>query len=425
VATQTLTVLMNGRRIGVLVSKAQRHVELRYDEDAADDPAAVPLSVSMPLAGRRYRGAVLDNWLQGLLPDRSEVLQRWRRDFGIRRLDVFALLWHLGEDVAGAAQFVRPDRLGANSEPGTLSPVTVEHVAERLRVLRTDQTAWGPSPRTGQFSLAGTQAKFALYLDPDGGWAEPAGAIPTTHILKPAIPTMVDQDVSEHLTMRTAALLGFAVPPTVLTTFGAERALVVQRFDRVRTPSGWLRVHQEDMCQALGVAPADKYEAHGGPGVARITALLREAVGLAHRDEDVFEFVRAVAFNWLIVGSDAHAKNYALLHAPGQSRLAPLYDLNSLLTYRDERPVSLSLRMGTWHTGADDVRAADWAAVARQVGLQPDGLLVAVRRMAERLPDAASAAATATHVASALPPMFVDAVAARAKACLGWLDESR
>jgi serine/threonine-protein kinase HipA len=47
-------------------------------------------------------------------------------------------------------------------------------------------------------------------------------------------------------------------------------------------------------------------------------------------------FLDAVYYNWLIGGTDAHAKNYALLIASaGQVRLAPLYDIASILPYPD------------------------------------------------------------------------------------------
>jgi serine/threonine-protein kinase HipA len=437
--TQTLTVLMHGRRLGTLTSRGANHVELRYDDAAIEDPTSVALSLSLPLAGRRYRGAALNNWLRGLLPDRSEVLQRWRREFGIRRLDDFCLLWHLGEDVAGAALFVRPDRLemfyqqdGAagpatpapSGSEGTVQPLTTGDVAERLRALGSDLTAWGPSPTTGQFSLAGAQAKFALQQTP-GGWADPLGQEPTTHIFKPSIPTMLDQDLCEHLTMQTAGRVGLAVPGTSIETFGDQRVLVVQRFDRAKTPAGWLRVHQEDMCQAAGVAPANKYEEQGGPGIVKVTALIREAVDRSHAEADVREFLRSVGFNWLTVGTDAHAKNYALLYGPGQARLAPLYDLNSFLPYRRPgSPTRLSMKVGTWQTNADLIGAAEWLTVAEQLNVDPDQLLADLRDMAQRLPDAirdVTATGNVTDLQSALPALMVQAITERARDCLQWL----
>ena len=422
---RTLVVVMNGHRLGELSSKAPGRVELTYNDDLVDDPSAVALSVSMPLVGRRYRGRVVDSWISGLLPERSEVLRRWRREFGVRRRDAFSLLWHLGEDVAGAAQFVRPDRVEAASEPGELLPLSAADVGERLRRLHTDRTAWGPSPATGQFSLAGAQAKLALHLNVDG-WSQPSGRTPTTHIIKPAIPDLPDQDLCEHLTMRTATGLDLAVPATSITMFADERALVVQRFDRARTSDGWLRVHQEDMCQALGVRPDDKYEVDGGPGVARIATLIRETATPPTGVSDVLEFLRAIGFNWLVAGTDAHAKNYAFLHGPGQSRLAPLYDLNSFLPYRRGREVALAMMIGSWQRDPGRVTVADWVSVARKAHVEAEELLDDLRSMAERLPDVARDVTNAPDVATLGSPFasaFVDTVAAHASECLARLND--
>jgi hypothetical protein len=60
-----------------------------------------------------------------------------------------------------------------------------------------------------------------------------------------------------------------------------------------------------------GPLPTNKHESDGGPGVRTITDLLREQS--SNPEGDVQSFVDAIAFNWLIAGTDAHAKNYALL----------------------------------------------------------------------------------------------------------------
>jgi serine/threonine-protein kinase HipA len=64
--------------------------------------------------------------------------------------------------------------------------------------------------------------------------------------------------------------------------------------------------------------------------------------------EDVQRFVDAPAFNWLIAGTDAHAKNYSLLiGAEGRARLAPLYDIASILPYDfDMQKVRLAMKVG-------------------------------------------------------------------------------
>lgn len=64
------------------------------------------------------------------------------------------------------------------------------------------------------------------------------------------------------------------VPPVAqceIEHFGAQKVLVVERFDRRLSATGdyWLRLPQEDFCQATATPPALKYEADGGPGPAR------------------------------------------------------------------------------------------------------------------------------------------------------------
>lgn len=82
----------------------------------------------------------------------------------------------------------------------------------------------------------------------------------------------------------------------------------------------------------------------GGPGAANVVNLLERSS--IKPQEDVESFVNALAFNWLISGSDGHAKNYSvLLSAAGAMRLAPLYDLASALAYPDIDPKKIKLAM--------------------------------------------------------------------------------
>ncbi|WP_308439235.1 HipA domain-containing protein [Cellulomonas chitinilytica] len=85
------------------------------------------------------------------------------------------------------------------------------------------------------------------------------------------------------------------------------------------------RIHQEDMLQTFALMPRRKYEADGGPGVARIAQRLRSAVG----EEAVDRFVEAVVTNYLLGAPDGHAKNYSLLLAGPGVRFAPLYDVST------------------------------------------------------------------------------------------------
>ena len=55
----------------------------------------------------------------------------------------------------------------------------------------------------------------------------------------------------------------------------ALRALAVERYDRIFSDKDIVRVHQEDVCQALGLPPTRKYQNEGGPGVAEVANLIR------------------------------------------------------------------------------------------------------------------------------------------------------
>ena len=114
-----------------------------------------------------------------------------------------------------------------------------------------------------------------------------------------------------------------------------RRSTVVERFDRV---------HQEDCCQALAITPTRKHESDGGPRAVAVATLL--ARHSSNPEVDVARFLDAMMFNWLLGGTDAHAKNFAVLHgAPGDVRLAPLYDVISAIPYPSLGGASGSLAM--------------------------------------------------------------------------------
>jgi serine/threonine-protein kinase HipA len=185
-----------------------------------------------------------------------------------------------------------------------------------------------------------------------------------------------------------------------------------------------VRVHQEDLCQALGLSPDRKYQRDGGPTPTRIARLLRNAMAPSVAEEAVRRFVDALAWNWLIGGTDAHAKNYSLLLSAGQVRLAPLYDVASALPYAvDEHKLRLAMKVGKSY--AVFPRHDYWPAAAEALELDAEALHSRVHELAEVAPDAFSEAAAAPEVkalASDLPARLVDLIADRAGRCLELLD---
>jgi len=388
--TKELIAILGVREMGRVHQDQRGRLTFVYDDAWRQAPNAHPLSLSMPLAASEHGHAVVESFVWGLLPDNSHILDRWGRRFRVSARNAFALIAHVGEECAGAVQFVRPERVKLLGKgPKSVRWLDTAGVGERLRALRADQSAWRRPGDTGQFSLAGAQPKTALFFE-RGRWGVPSGRTPTTHILKPPTGELDGHVENEHFCLALARELGLPAAASTVTRFGDEVAIVVERYDRLRTRGGVLRVHQEDVCQALGVMPTKKYESEGGPGVRDIAELLR-----AHssaRAEDLDRFVDAVALNWLIGGPDAHAKNYSILiGGGGQTRLAPLYDLASALPYPklDLHKTTLAMKLG----GEYRLRAIgprQWHKLAAELRLDPTAVRDRVRALAGRIPDGAA-----------------------------------
>ena len=382
-----LVAVLNAREIGRVLRDSRGRLTFIYADDWRETRGAYPLSLSMPLAAAEHGHRPIEAFLWNLLPDNEAVLTRWAQRFHVSARNPFALLSHVGEDCAGAVQFVQPDRLDTviGEGPSAVEWLDERGIGERLRALREDHAAWRIPRDTGQFSLAGAQPKTALFYE-NGRWGVPSGRTPTTHILKPPTGEFDGHAENEHLCMRLASALGLITAHSEVKRFEDQVAIVIERYDRERTESGIVRVHQEDFCQALAIHPARKYENEGGPNVRMAVELLRTFSGRAQ--EDVQRFVDALAFNWLIVGTDAHAKNYSLLiGAEGRARLAPLYDIASILPYDfDMQKLRLAMKVGGTYR-LRDVGARQWRKLAADLRLNADALLQRIRELAVRLPD--------------------------------------
>lgn len=386
-----LIALLNEREVGT-VRQDHGRLSFEYADSWRNAADSYPLSLSMPLGAARHGHASVTPFLWGLLPDNEFILGQWGRRFHVSPRNPFALLAHVGEDCAGAVQFIGRERLDAflTARPGEVEWLTEADVASRLRGLQADASAWRTAEDTGQFSLAGAQPKTALVFDGQR-WGVPSGREPTTHILKPTTGGLDGHAQNEHLCLSLARALGLPAARSEVLTFEDVTTIVVTRYDRLRVPGTTLtrRVHQEDMCQALRVHPAIKYQNQGGPGPGQIVDLLRANVSGQRVDRDVATFLDALILNWLIGGTDAHAKNYSILiGAGGLVRLAPLYDIASILAYADVDPRKSKLAMKIGDTyRLSEIGIKEWGYLAAQVRTNADALLARVRAVAAELPD--------------------------------------
>jgi serine/threonine-protein kinase HipA len=426
-AADVVTVILEGRPIGEVERLRHGALRLHFDDAYCTDPNATLLSVSMPPSSNSHGDARVTPWLWGLLPDNADVLSRWGRDFGVSVASPYPLLrTQVGHDCAGAVQLCPPDELDdLLARPGDVSWLNEAEVAARLRTLRADSTSWLGPGFTGQFSLGGAQAKTALHYA-DGGWGVPTGSLPTTHILKPAAAGFEAQHLNEHICLSAARALGLPAAVTKIEAFEDETAIVVERFDRTTRDGNLVRVHQEDLCQALSVPPARKYQSDGGPTPAQIAELIRTSIPGSDAETDVWRFADALAFNWLIVGTDAHTKNYGLLLAGTQIRLAPLYDVASYLPYDDSDgyKVKLAMKVGDDYKLRRTDRRSAWEHAADELKLDAGRLIERVVDLASRMPDAFAQAAEGSNLTgleSDLHERLVELVIARCQRCAATL----
>lgn len=372
---------MDQEYLGDFVQLESGRHSFEYADEWLEKDTGLPLSLSMPLDIKRHEGHNVSNFFNGLLPDNDAVRKRWAKQFEVSYKNPHALLAHIGKDCPGAIQIV-------TDHPYTefgYEPLTEADVEERLRTLREDETAWRKPSDKGQFSLAGAQRKTALFFD-GSNWSVPTGRAATTHILKPPIPGFEAQEINECFCLWLSTSLNLITTECNVMQFGEESAIVITRFDRHTDENGLLRrIHMEDLCQASGVAPELKYQSDGGPNPEHILELLESTTS---PDKDKLRFMEALFFNWLVIGTDAHAKNYSLLLGHGNEViLAPLYDISSYLPYTgDPRYENLAMKIVS-KKKAGEVTGRYWKKLAIRAQMNVNNTLSSLESILNIFPN--------------------------------------
>jgi serine/threonine-protein kinase HipA len=334
----TLKVFLSGVECGVVTQTRQGNLQFEYLDSYGTNQT--PISIAMPPKAGSYPKSAILPFLEGLLPDSESALRALAARYSVSARNPFALLSHVGADVAGALQFFGPDQ---RPEPMPSTLVDDKEIANLLQQRIGEYSTGVPGPTAGLFSLAGAQAKLALRKT-NNGWETGGSYEPTTHILKPMPQELPDLDLVELLTMETARQIGLDVAQAQFVSFGSLRTLLVTRYDRKEVSGEITRLHQEDFLQAMAVSPKNKYQKlDGGPGIKRIGQMLRN-LSTQDRARVAAKFFEGFAFNVLVRATDAHAKNYSLLLDGRKVSMAPLYDLISAAPfgYGTESAMSVS-----------------------------------------------------------------------------------
>lgn len=413
--TDRLSVRFGDALVGYVYQDGNNFV-FEYADRWRNDADSYPLSYSMPLDVAVHQGDAVENYLWGLLPDNEDLLRRWARRFGVSPRNPLRLLAHMGEDCAGAATLTP-----AGDSDDAMSSSQVEWLNDTELCARISELAGNAlggrlNAEEGQFSLAGAQSKAAFRYDQQNDrWGIPQGQEPTTAILKPAMADYEAQAWNEHFCLSLAREVGLATARTRVMDVCGHSVLVVGRYDRMQDESGsWVRIHQEDMCQALAVHPSAKYERDGGPGIAEMMRVL-DASGDALADR--LDLLRAVLFNLLIAGTDAHAKNFGILWGAGSyMRLAPLYDVNSILPYVrpwgnqfDAQRVRLSMRIGG-HYALDSMQLRHIERMADECKIAPSKVIREFTALVTAMPAAVNRVGS-NLLEQGAPSAFLDRMA--------------
>ncbi|MFL9919777.1 type II toxin-antitoxin system HipA family toxin [Paraburkholderia fungorum] len=422
--SRALSVWANGERVGVWRLPTRGPMEFAYEPAWVASSAGRPLSLSLPFAPSNavHKGPRVLNYFDNLLPDSEAIRKRIAQRYQTDTLDAFDLLQAIGRDCVGAVQLLAVDDAPAGVERIEGTPLSDSEI-ETMLVRTVSNPAPGASGEADDFriSLAGAQEKTAL-LWHDGKWQRPHGATPTTHIFKLPLGLVGNKlaDLStsvenEWLCLRILRAYGLPVANTEIMTFGKQRVLSVERFDRQLHSSGhWLlRLPQEDFCQVYGVPSHRKYENEGGPGVLDLARILQQSVSA---QQDIETLLASQILFWMLAAPDGHAKNFSIrLLAGGQYRLTPLYDVMSIWPVEGNGPNQWSwykarLAMAMWsrskHDAFRDVQRRHFNTMALRCsyGANAEPL---IQRLIEQTPEVIA------RVSSELPERFPGKVAER------------
>ncbi|MBB5508481.1 type II toxin-antitoxin system HipA family toxin [Paraburkholderia atlantica] len=423
-ASKALSVWANGERVGSWRLPARGPMEFAYDAAWIASPAGRPLSLSMPFTpgNMTHKGPRVLNYFDNLLPDSDAIRKRIAQRYRTETLDAFDLLQAIGRDCVGAVQLLAEDDAPAGVQRIEGTPLSDDDI-EALLAQTVGKPTLGAPDEVDDFriSLAGAQEKTAL-LWHDGQWQRPHGATPTTHIFKLPLGLVGNRlaDLStsvenEWLCMRILREFGLPVANTEVLSFGKQRVLAVERFDRQMHSSGtWLlRLPQEDFCQVYGVPSHRKYENEGGPGVLDLARILQQSVDAR---QDLETLLASQILFWMLAAPDGHAKNFSIrLLAGGRYRLTPLYDVMSIWPVEGNGPNQWSwykarLAMGLWsrskHDAFRDVQRRHFNAMALKCsyGANAEPL---IQRLIEQTPGVIE------RVSAELPERFPGKVAER------------
>jgi len=339
-----------GQQVAVLTSDGLGGAALRYTPEARSWGSF--LSVRLPVREESYPWVQCRDFLDGLLPEdsvRSQLAVKER----IPGHDTFLMLKAYGRDCAGAVQVLPP---GQNPESSPQDTRWLNDGELQQAITSLPSAPLGTSiDQNVRVSLGGLQGKL-LVVRRGEVLGVPLDGTPTTHILKPAL---LNEDGSEvwpsiaQLELLGLSLVGASVAApqkkrqiaarAEMLTIQGRNAILVERFDRRIVDGRVIRIHQEDMCQALGSRNKYQKTAERLPSLQAIAEVLWENSASPVVERNLL--ARYLVANLAIGNCDMHARNIGILIDKNTVQLTPAYDVVPTATWK-QHDTELSLHVG-------------------------------------------------------------------------------
>ena len=377
-----LEVWLLGQSVGQLI-QADGRLSFSYSPRWLQSPSAQPLSRSLPLRPEPFDDKATRPFFAGLLAE-GDKRKLVAMALQVSSQNDYALLNGIGGECAGAVTLLEPGQ----QPTGLPSEQYVRWLDDGELIAILDELPRRPmlAGKDGlRLSLAGAQDKLPVVFV-NGHIGLPKQNTPSSHILKPAISAVEGSVYNEGFCMALAMRLKLSVASTSIRRVADRVYLLVERYDRLRQPDGSLqRLHQEDFCQALGVAPEYKYQNEGGPDLTQCFDLIRKATRPSA--PQVLRLLDYVIFNALIGNHDAHAKNFSLIYTRRGTVLAPLYDTLSTAVYANLTD-KMTMKIGSKYKFTE-VQKQHWEQFAQAAGLSPVQVKKRILTLASLLPSEA------------------------------------
>lgn len=371
--TKSLSVRLHGKEIGIL-ALVNGKMQFTYNKNIQK-----PISLSLPIQEAPFKEKACRAFFGGLLPENPNMRKILAEKYNISINDDFKLLEAIGHDCAGAISFHHPDEPINEENIYKLSGTVLTN--EELKKL-IEELPYRPYMGK-RLSLAGAQEKAAICVY-DDKFILPDDKVPTTHIIKTALPKYIQSIQNEYICMKAAKKIGLNVANVEIKKIDDLEFLLVERFDRIiydcslnsDPKPAYERILQEDFAQALGVQSRDKYSITFKDCLKVLDQTQAPAV-------DKNAFIKQVIFNYLIGNTDAHGKNFSIYWFFDKINLTPAYDLLSSSIYDCEQRIAMKIGKAKYY---NDITEKDWELFAQDLGISSKIVFSELERQKKILP---------------------------------------